>query len=124
MWLNEEKFKTVLLSRGGHFTNCEVLRSVTYRFREFHFPYMGIGNIDYIHSIKRLELLAFILTSYKIFKTCFQIKDILFFCFHQKQVVYAHIRKVKFPKTICHTSEYLTICIVIGSLNSVHLRKV
>ena len=39
---------------------------------------MGIGNIDYIHSIKRLELLAFILTSYKIFKTCFQIKDILF----------------------------------------------
>ena len=52
--------------------------SVTYRFQEFHFPYMGISNIDYIHSIKRLELLAFILTSYKIFKTCFQIKDILF----------------------------------------------
>ena len=39
---------------------------------------MGIGNIDYIHSIKRLELLALILTSYKIFKTYFQIKDILF----------------------------------------------
>ena len=38
---------------------------------------MGIGNIDYIHSIKRLELLAFLLTSYKIFKTCFQIKDLL-----------------------------------------------
>ena len=62
----------------AHFTNSKVLWSVTYRFREFHFPYMGIGNIDYIHSIKRLELLALILTSYKIFKTCFQIKDILF----------------------------------------------
>ena len=29
---------------------------------------------------------------------------------YQKQVVYAHVRKVKFPKTICHTSEELRIC--------------
>ena len=29
---------------------------------------------------------------------------------YQKQVVYAHVRKVKFPKTIRHTSEYLRIC--------------
>ena len=43
---------------------------------------MGIGNIDYIHSIKRLELLAFILTSYKIFDICFQIKDLLFVFMH------------------------------------------
>ena len=72
-------FKNVsLIIVKVHFTNSKFLWSVTYRFREFHFPYMGIGNIDYIHSIKRLELLAFILTSYKIFKTCFQIKDILF----------------------------------------------
>ena len=33
---------------------------------------------------------------------------------YQKQVVYAHIRKVKFPKTIRHTSEELRICKVMG----------
>ena len=37
--------------------------------------------LDY-YIIKRLKLLAFILTSYKIFDTCFQIKDLLFMFMH------------------------------------------
>ena len=32
-----------------HYTNCKLLWSVTYRFREFHFPYMGIDNLFLIN---------------------------------------------------------------------------
>ena len=42
---------------------------------------------------------------------------------YQKQVVYAHVRKVKFPKTIRHTSEELRICKVYLDNDQTYILK-